>query len=113
VPPAAFAVLLTERICASALACAQRAGDGQFLAVAYPSLPAAIRRGVAPHFGIAFTESEVAAVDALAARDAKNPSADFQADSREKRTAAPQPLREAADQRIAPIIDALRALPQA
>jgi hypothetical protein len=110
---AEWAFVLTHGICTRAVQAGQAAADGRFLAVDYARLPEAVTAAVAPHFGLTFSQDGLGRVEALWGRDAKQPERAFVDDRAAKQQAAPEPLRRAVAQRIAPLIEALRALPNA
>ena len=79
---------LLDRICRAALDEATAV-----LCVGYPALPGAVFDAILPHFGIAPTTAERAAMQAATQRDAKVPDRKFKGDTGDKQRAATADLR--------------------
>jgi hypothetical protein len=88
-------------------------GSGGALVVNYDELPAALWTGVLPHFGVKASAAEVAAMAAVAGRDAKQPGSPFTPDTDAKRAAATEPVRAAVAGRLAGAYARLEALRRA
>ncbi len=82
------------------------------LLVNYSELPASAMTRVAPHFGIALNSSQSAGLDAVLARDAKNPAKTFSADSAFKQQHADAHTRAMATRWMQPHYQQLEALRQ-
>jgi hypothetical protein len=67
------------------------------LLVEYGELPAALWERIAPHFHAPPASEYTAAMQAVASRDAKQPTRDFTPDSDAKRAQADEPIRRAAE----------------
>ena len=91
--------LVLERVCEAALA-AQAGGGG--LILDHARLPAATASAILPHFGIAADPAGLAAMAAVAERDAKAPCMPFAPDREAKRKEA-TPAVLAAAERLAPL----------
>jgi hypothetical protein len=97
-------------ICEAAEA-ACSAGGG--LVVNYDELPTAAWTRVLPHFGVHPLAAEVAAMVAVAGRDAKQPGSPFTPDTDAKRAAATKPVRAAVAGRLADAYARLEGLRRA
>lgn len=86
-------------------------GQGGGIAVDYRDLPGAVRSRILPHFGIAPTAEDAAALDKAGQRDAKSPGSAFAADTCAKQDAASPELRALAERTIAPAQTRLRQTP--
>ncbi len=95
-----YAARVLGAICAAALS-AHRAGGG--LLVNYDKLPGALASRILPHFGVAVSPEEIAAMAAAAERDAKHPKNGFAPDSAAKRAAATDAIRTAARRHLADV----------
>jgi hypothetical protein len=117
VPPAVYGLQAgrsapREDYCArvlarTAAAALERTEGG--LAVNYSELPAALARRILPHFGIRAEQADAGALASAAERDAKQPHRVFRDDGAEKRDAASEAVRAAADAHLAPVYQALEA----
>ncbi|HEV3085072.1 MAG TPA: sigma-70 family RNA polymerase sigma factor [Gemmataceae bacterium] len=83
---------------------------GGGLLVNYRELPTALWSAILPHFGIAATDDERAAMSAAAQYDAKTPSFEFTPDSAAKQSAATAATRAAAGEHLGAIYGRLEAL---
>lgn len=112
--PEEFIARTLRRFCARAVEAAKATPPGRFLAVPYTRLPEAIWESVAPHFGIRLSEQERAAMREEARFSAKRADGvAFQPDSKDKHEEATPQMRRLADRFVGPMIEELRALPQA
>jgi len=103
-----------RRFCAKAVEAAKATPPGLFLAVPYTRLPEAIWESIAPHFGIRLGEKERAVMREEARYSAKRADAvAFQPDSKAKYGEATPRMRALANRFVGPMIEELRALPQA
>jgi hypothetical protein len=66
----------------------------------YRDLPDAILSAIAPHFGLAVSAAERAAMQAAAQRDAKAPSEEFSPDTTAKRREASEAALRAAERHL-------------
>jgi hypothetical protein len=73
----------------------QALAEAQGMAVDYADLPGALANRIAPHFGLALTPAERAALEHAGRRDAKAPAAFFVPDSAQKTSAASSSIRDA------------------
>jgi len=96
-----------EKICAAAL---ENFGFGRGLAINYDELPDAVWQKILPHFGIACSEEEKAAMRLAARRDAKAPFAEFVSDTNAKQHQATKVIRVAAQRHLDNVYRALEAL---
>jgi hypothetical protein len=112
--PEEFIARTLRRFCARAVEAAKATPPGLFLAVPYTRLPEAIWETIAPHFGIRLSEKERAAMREEARFSAKRADAiAFQPDSDAKYDEATPRMRALANRFVGPMIEELRALPQA
>ncbi len=75
-------------------------GKGGGIAIDYRDLPGAVRNCILPHFGIAPSAEDAAALDRAGQRDAKSPGSAFAPDTRAKQDAASPELRALAERHI-------------
>lgn len=109
-----FVARTLRRFCAAAVEAARATAPGRFLAVPYPRLPDAAWERIAPHFGIALSPEDRALMQEEARYSAKSQDAkEFTPDSEDKHNAATPEIRELAARHVMPVIEELRALPQA
>ena len=106
-------VLTPDAYTAHVLACLMRAaiehhGDG--LLVQYGDLPEAACTQVLDHFGLTYTNAELAAMRAAAGTDVKQPGVRFRPDGEAKRQSANDEIRELAHTRLVPLYARLEAL---
>jgi hypothetical protein len=66
----------------------------------YRDLPDAVLTAIAPHFGLAVSAAERAAMQAAAQRDAKAPSEEFTPDGTAKRREASEAVLRAAERHL-------------
>jgi hypothetical protein len=92
-PAAEYRARVLARICEAAL---QHADSGA-LFVDYRELPEALASRILPHFGVAFADADLAAMNKAAQRDAKTPMLPFAPDSESKQSEAGVAIREAAE----------------
>lgn len=112
--PEEFIARTLRRFCAKAVEAAKATPPGLFMAVPYTRLPDAIWETIAPHFGIRLSEKERAAMREEARYSAKRSDAvAFQPDSEAKHDEATPRMRRLANRLVGPMIEELRALPQA
>lgn len=111
--PEEFMARTLRRFCSAAVEAARQTPKGRFLAVPYPRLPDATWETIADHFGIALTDRDRDVMRQEARYSAKGGDAEFQSDSAKKRDLATPYMRRLADQFVGPMIEELRALPQA
>jgi hypothetical protein len=88
----------------------QQIALGGGLLVNYRDLPAALWTTILPHFGVATSEQDRAAMAAAARYDAKEPSFEFTPDAETKQRAASAATRAAASERLGDIYGRLEAL---
>jgi len=100
-PAEDYCARVLERIASAALE--HKAGG---LAVDYSELPGAVAGRILPHFGV---RAEAEAMAAMTKRDAKDPHRPFLPDGTEKRCAASEVLKGAADAHLASVHEALEA----
>jgi hypothetical protein len=105
-PDEDYAARVLAAICTAALA-AYEGGGG--LLVNYRELPGALASRILPHFGVEAAPEEIAAIEAAAGRDAKDPAAAFAPDSAAKRAAATPAIRAAAQRHLAHVYAQLEA----
>lgn len=106
--PQEYYARVLARICEPVL---HHLGDGSGLLVDYRQLPSAMWATILPHFGIACSERDEAAMAKVARHDAKTPSFEFAPDSDAKQQAATQPILAAAERWLGDIyrrLDAVR-----
>lgn len=109
-----FVARTLRRFCAAAVEAARATRPGRFLAVPYTRLPEAIWETIAPHFGIALSPEDRASLQAEARYSAKSrDDKEFTPDSEDKRDAATPEVRALAERHVMPMIEELKALPQA
>lgn len=103
-----YAAWLLDRICRAALDAVP-----PVRCVSYPTLPGALFDTILPHFGVALTADEHAAMLAVTERDAKAPARAFTGDTGDKQSEATDELRVLAAQYCGKSWDQLRnvALP--
>ncbi|MEO7104902.1 MAG: sulfotransferase [Rhodoferax sp.] len=82
------------------------------LLVNYSELPASVMTRVAPHFGVQIDSAQVADLDAVLARNAKNPGQAFSSDSANKQREADAHTRAMATRWMQPHYEQLEALRQ-
>lgn len=111
--PEEFLARTLRRFCSAAVEAARQTPKGLFLAVPYPRLPDATWETIAAHFGIALTDRDRDVMRQEAKYSAKGGDAEFKSDSAKKRDLATPYMRKLADQFVGPMIEELRALPQA
>lgn len=91
-------------------------GEGGGLLVNYRQLPDALFTAILPHFGVACSEADRAAMAAAAHFDAKNPGFEFEPDSKAKQQRASPAARAATERRLRGVyakLETLRAAPVA
>ena len=96
------------RICEAALADHREGGGG--LLVNYRQLPEALFTAILPHFGVAYSDADRAAMAAAARFDAKNPGFEFEPDSKAKQQSATAAVRAASERRLGDIYGRLEKL---
>jgi hypothetical protein len=96
-----------EKICTAAF---DNFGFGRGLAINYDELPDAVWQKILPHFGIACSEEEKAAMRLATRRDAKAPFVEFVSDTKVKQQQATEVVRAAARQHLDKVYGALEAL---
>jgi hypothetical protein len=106
-PDADYFAAALAAICERALA---GLASGGGLLVSYSELPDAVARRILPHFGIAPSAGDLAAMALAATADAKSPGQSFTADSPEKRARATPEGRAAVHGRIADAYARLEAV---
>jgi len=94
-----------EDYCARVLAAicnaaADHAELGRGLVINYRDLPDAVLSAIAPHFGLALSKAERAAMQAAAQRDAKAPSEEFTPDGTAKRREASEAVLRATERHL-------------
>lgn len=87
---------------------AAASSNGSML-VAYPELPDAVTRRIAPWFGVEIETDELGRLEHTAGRHAKNPAIPFAADSVVKQGQATDALRAAVERWVRPHYEALEA----
>jgi hypothetical protein len=102
-----FCARVLEKSCAAAV---EHFGLGDGLLVNYEELPEAVFTKILPHFGLRPEAAEISAMRAAALRDAKAPHSGFASDREEKRRAATQRVREAAEQSLAGVYATLEKM---
>ncbi|MGH7055755.1 MAG: hypothetical protein ACREFA_18300 [Stellaceae bacterium] len=109
-----FVARTLQRFCAAAVEAARATPLGRFLAAPYARLPEAVWETIAPHFGITLSPEECAVLHAEARYSAKSrDDKEFVPDSEDKRSAATPEIRALAERHVMPLIEELKALPQA
>ncbi len=112
--PDEFIARTLQRFCAKAVEAARATPPGLFLAVPYSRLPDAIWETIAPHFGIELTDREKDVMRDEARYSSKRTDrSEFSADSSSKRDEATPSVLELAKTLVMPVIEELKALPQA
>lgn len=111
----ADAAIGSEEFCARVLARSCTAAIEHFalgggLLVNYDELPEAVFSKILPHFGVSVDDDEVGAMRGASLRDAKAPHSGFASDGEEKRRAATQRTRDAAELCLADAYTALESL---
>jgi hypothetical protein len=120
VPPRFYGIdagggMTNEDYCARVLAAVCQAvidhrGAGGGLLINFRALPAAVWTTILPHFGLAASERECAAMRHAARQDAKMPLSHFADDSQAKQREATPPIRAAADRHLQNIYEQFEAL---
>ncbi|HEX5181992.1 MAG TPA: hypothetical protein VFW19_02450 [Allosphingosinicella sp.] len=100
---------IAQALAAVCEAAADAASAGGGLFADHADLPDAVFTAILPHFGLD-AEGARAAMDAAAHRDAKTPSAAFEADGAAKRAQADERLHAAAERRLGGLHRRLKAL---
>jgi hypothetical protein len=109
-----FVARVLGRFCALIIEASKMAAPGKCLTVSYRRLPDAIWETIAPHFGITLSESDREVMREQARYSAKSTDAvEFRSDSDAKRDRATPEVVRLAERYIAPMIEELKALPQA
>lgn len=85
------------------------AGSTGSMLVAYPELPDAVTRRIAPYFGLDIEPDDLARLEQTAGRDAKNPAIPFVSDGAVKQGRATDALRAAVERWVRPHYQALEA----
>jgi hypothetical protein len=112
--PAEFVARTLRRFCQAAVDTARVTPKGMFLAVHYSRLPDAIWETIGPHFGIEFTAEEIDMMRTEARFSSKKTDkVEFTPDSDKKRDEATPMMKMFAERFVAPVIEELKALPQA
>jgi len=112
--PADFMARTLRAFCLEALKAATATPPGRFLAVSYDRLPQAVWETIAPHFGVELTEREREIMQAEAKFSAKEQSlVEFKSDRSTKIRQASPRVVALAKEYVEPILDKIRALPQA
>ena len=88
----------------------RNAEDSRGMLVNYSELPHAFSARILPHFGGEYSMEEVAAMEAVAQQNAKEPAFAFEADVQRKQKAAKPWMREVAARWIEPHYRALEAM---
>jgi hypothetical protein len=88
----------------------RHASSGEALLINYEQLPEAMWTRILPHFGIAVSDSDRAAMMAATRHDAKAPHFEFAGDSQAKQRAATAAIRSAADRWLGGIYAQLETL---
>jgi len=97
-PAEEYAARVLARICEATL---EHRLLGGGMMVEYRELPDVVKARILPHFGIAPSPEEQAAMHAAAARDAKRPTFSFSNDIEDKQRAATAPQRAAVEAYLA------------
>lgn len=109
-----FVARTLRRFCAAAVEAARATPPGLFLAVPYTRLPDAVWETIAPHFGVTLSPEDRAVMLAEARYSAKSRDGkEFTPDSEDKRSAATPEIVALAERHVMPLIEELKALPQA
>ncbi|MGH6926243.1 MAG: hypothetical protein ACRED5_21150 [Propylenella sp.] len=108
--PEDYYARVLANICGPAL---RHYSSGRALLINYRQLPAALWTAILPHFGVAVSESDRAAMAAAARYDAKAPSFEFSGDSEAKQKAATAATRAAAAEWLGDFYTRLEALRRA
>lgn len=112
--PEEFVARTLRRFCTRAVEAARATPPGLFLAVPYSRLPDAVWETIAPHFGIELTERDRETMRAEARYSAKKTDpTEFRPDSAAKQDEATPFMKSLANRLVGPVIEELRALPQA
>lgn len=112
--PAEFVARTLRRFCQSAIDTARATPRGQFLAVHYSRLPDAIWETIGPHFGVSFTDEDIAMMRAESRYSSKKTElTEFRPDSEKKREEATPMVKNLAERFVSPVIEELKRLPQA
>lgn len=112
--PADFMARTLRGFCLEALKAAKATPRGLFLALSYDRLPHAIWETVAPHFGVELTDREREIMQVEARFSAKEQSqVEFKSDRSSKIRQASSRVVALAKEYVEPILDEIRALPQA
>ncbi|HJU15384.1 MAG TPA: hypothetical protein VJ770_02845 [Stellaceae bacterium] len=112
--PEEFVARTLRRFCAAAVEAAKATPPGLFLAVPYTRLPDAVWETIAPHFGVGLSEEDRDVMRAEARYKAKSRTdEEFKPDSEAKRGEATGEIVALARRHVMPMIEELRALPQA
>lgn len=102
-----YCARVLNRICTSVI---DNYDDGGGLLVNYRELPGAIWTRILPHFGVACSDDERAAMHRVTRYDAKAPSFEFADDTAAKQRAATDPVRAAAERQLGDVYRRLEAL---
>jgi len=102
-----YCARVLEKICSAAL---DYLDLGRALAINYDELPEAVWRKILPHFGIACSEEDEAAMKLAARRNAKAPFEEFVSDTNVKQRQATQGIRAVAQRHLGKVYGALEAL---
>jgi hypothetical protein len=112
--PEEYVARTLQRFCQRAVEAARSTSPGLFLAVPYSRLPDAIWETIGPHFGIEISEQDREVMRAEARFSAKSTDAtEFRPDSVAKQQEATESVLSLAKRFVMPVIEELRALPQA
>ncbi len=84
--------------------------EGGGLLVNYRQLPDALFTAILPHFGVACSDADRAVMAAATRFDAKNPSFEFEPDSKAKQQSATAAARAATERRLADVYDRLESM---
>lgn len=102
-----YCARVLNRICTSVI---DNYGEGGGLLVNYRELPGAISTRILPHFGVACSDDERAAMNRVTRYDAKAPSFEFADDTAAKQRAATDQVRAAAARHLDDIYRRLEEL---
>jgi hypothetical protein len=102
-----YCARVLARICEPVL---EHCRDGGARLINYRDLPAATWTSILPHFGVACSERERAAMAETARHDAKAPGVPFAPDSEDKQQGATPAIRSAARERLGDIYARLEAV---
>jgi hypothetical protein len=102
-----YSARVLARICEPVLT---HIGEGGGLLINYRELPAAVWTAILPHFGVAVSPRDRAAMTKAARYDAKMPGVRFSPDAEDKQASATPALRAAAQERLGDLYARLEAL---